>query len=76
MIKKVKITDLLPLLKPGYVAMDSTCEWYWYENKPKLAPVLAIWMQEDGKMQNLTNAFNIVGFRGEWDTSLIKVDKK
>lgn len=32
----IKIDDLIPLLESGWVAMDYTGEWYWFENKPKI----------------------------------------
>ncbi len=73
MSKKIKITDLMPLLKPGFVAMDPTGEWYWYEIKPEIAKVCAEWVQPNGTMQNLSNAFNIKKSDSEWEKSLIKV---
>lgn len=32
----IKIEQILPLLKKGYVAMDSTKRWYWYKSKPEM----------------------------------------
>lgn len=30
----IKIEQLLPLLKNGWVAMDKNKDWWWYETKP------------------------------------------
>lgn len=30
----VKITDIIPFMNHGWVAMDSNGEWYWYDLKP------------------------------------------
>lgn len=30
----IKIEQLLPLLKKGWVAMDEGGEWWWYSEKP------------------------------------------
>lgn len=30
----IKIEQLLPLLKKGWVAMDENGRWYWYSEKP------------------------------------------
>lgn len=81
MIKKVKITDLMPLLKPGYVAMDSTGQWYWYKKKPKPGIVQAVWIIDkstDPKhdIQALSIAFNIKKSDKEWNKSAIKVTRK
>lgn len=32
----IKIDDLIPLLEPGWVAMDYVGDWYWFANKPKI----------------------------------------
>ena len=73
MTKKIQITDLIPFLKPGFVAMDATGEWYWYEIKPEIAKVCAEWVQPNGTMQNLSNAFNLKKSETKKKKSLIKV---
>ena len=30
----IKITDLIPMLKNGWVAMDNNGAWWWYNEKP------------------------------------------
>lgn len=32
----IKIEQLLPLLKKGWVAMDGNCKWGWYDKKPDM----------------------------------------
>ena len=33
-MKQIDIKELIPFMKGGYVAMDSSGDWYWYHNKP------------------------------------------
>ena len=81
MTKKIQINDLIPFLKPGFVAMDSTGEWYWYKKQPKQSPVYGFWgidTQADPKtdFQALSVAFDIEKSEQEWNESTIKVTRK
>ena len=81
MTKKIKITDLIPLLKPGFVAMDASGEWYWYRKQPKKSPTFAVWSVDNGidpkqDFQALSIAFDIEKSIKQWDESLIKIGKK
>ena len=76
MTKQIKIEELIPFMKKGWVAMNKNGFWYWYEKKPML--------MEDGRTNqfkwadyyiiscNLSNAFNIIPAK-DWTKSLIKV---
>lgn len=80
MTKKIQISDLIPFLKPGFVAMDSTGEWYWYKKQPKQSRVHAVWSIDNhtdpkSDFQALSVAFNIARSDKEWDKSVLKVAK-
>lgn len=81
MTKQITINELIPLLKPGYVAMDATGEWYWYRKQPKQGLTRSAWaidptMDPKSDFQALSVAFNIAKSDVEWDKSLIKVGNK
>lgn len=42
---QIKITDITPLLKEGYVAMDKCGEWYWYNKEPYIEG--SVWQRTD-----------------------------
>ena len=69
---QIKIYDLLPLLRPGYVAMEKNGIWYLYEHKP-VPDNIGIWMF-DGDLYELS-AFNIERFDGDWKDSLMECGK-
>lgn len=64
----IKINDLFPFLRPGWVAMDGNGEWHWYEDRPAL--LYPYWLGVD---INLSKAFNIAPFDGFVEDSLIQV---
>lgn len=39
----IKIEQLLPLLKKGWVAMDEDETWWWHERKPTKDPSFGNW---------------------------------
>ena len=65
----MKIQELLPLLRPGFVAMEKNGIWYWYEHEP-VPDNIGIWMF-DGDLYELS-AFNIERFEGDWKDSLME----
>lgn len=79
----IKINDLLPLLKTGYVAMNASGEWCWHQSKPEVA--VKLWRNKGGIVQlNLTRAtrspydnfaFDIAPFEGDWKDSLMECGK-
>lgn len=70
----IKIDDLIPLLRHGYVFMDKTGDWYWSETKPKTIGLRSgekFW-DNDFCGTNLSIAFDIESIE-DWKKSLIKV---
>ena len=68
----VKIDQLVPLLKPGWVAMDKSGLWVWYEKKPVTISWEDIWIDiGKGKTSDL-DAFKLAP-ADDWRNSLIKV---
>lgn len=72
----VKIEQLVPLLRKGWVAMDKDTIWYWYEKKP--------WCEEDNQVYwnyyDYEGSFSLEAFDIEpakdWKNSLIEVGNK
>lgn len=75
-MKQITIYDLLPLLKKGWVAMDSSGEWWWFEFEPHKTIKDQWLMNALGLLGSLSNMFNIEPFDGSWKDSLIKVEHK
>ena len=74
-MKQITIYDLLPLLKKGWVAMDSS-GWWWFEFEPDITIKDQWFMYEYGLLGKLSDMFNIAPFDGDWKDSLIKVEHK
>ena len=71
----MKIQELLPLLRPGWVAMEKNGIWYWYDREP-VPSNMGIWMSlSDGDLYEL-GAFNIAAFDGDWKDSLMECGKQ
>lgn len=69
--KQITIYDLLPLLKPGFVAMDSDKIWWWYDAEPTQRT--RSWWNNGVKAYVLDALFNIAPFDGDWKDSLMEV---
>lgn len=65
---QIKIQDLLPLLRDGYVAMDEDGAWRWFECPPTL--LNTIWYQIT--YVHLNKSFDIAPFEGDWKDSCMK----
>ena len=73
MTKQITIYDLLPFLETGWVAMDKSGIWWWYEFKPMKREFY--WYEKNGgNVVELHYIFNIAPFDGDWKDSLIKID--
>ena len=76
----IKIEDLIPLLKEGWVAMDEDEIWVWYATKPFIQKKDGIW-QVKRSVTNTSydelprNAFDIAAVE-DWTKSLIKIERK
>ena len=76
-MKQIKIQQLLPLLKSGWVAYDRFT-WWWYEKKPRPSKRYKVWVALNSMYMKL-NTFekiDISPFDGSWKDSLIKVEHK
>ena len=71
-MKKIKIEQLLPLLKSGWVAMDKCGKWWWFSARPFMWN--KEWHFKRGKLFCISRSFNIAPFDGDWKDSLIKID--
>ena len=74
-MKQIQIYDLLPRLRPGYVAMEKNGIWYWYDHEP-VPDDVGIWIFESGDELYELSAFNIALFDGDWKDSLMKCGEK
>lgn len=74
-MSQIKIQELLPLLRKGWVAMDINGEWWWYKNEPK--PYFDSWndMVEEGGESSSLDAFDIAPFEGNWKNSVMECGK-
>lgn len=69
-MKQIQIYELLPLLRPGFVAMDEDKSWYWYIRKPTSSLTLKVW---GGRRPiKLSFLFNIAPYDGNWQDSLME----
>lgn len=75
MTKPINIQDLLPLLRDGWVAMNSNHNWYWFIRKPKIMkynPIRWTMLKESPYNRLSLSAFNIAPVE-DWTQSLIEV---
>lgn len=72
-MKQITIYDLLPLIKPGFVAMDADDKWWWYETEPYIRNEWR-WGNSNFRLDEveLNQIFNIKPFEGDWRDSLMK----
>ena len=71
---QIKIQDLFPLLKPGFVAMDSDGTWTWYRLKPDAETFYFLWLPARvGRGESMElYGFDIEPFDGDWKDSLME----
>lgn len=81
-MKQIKIYDLLPLLRPGWVAMDEDGQWFWFGVKPVIDVGFPVqWTLDntienwDTKIVHLSFVFNIAPYDGDWKDSLMECGK-
>lgn len=65
---QIKIQDLLPLLKPGFVAMDEDGSWCWYPDLP--TRYIINWNGD--VCEPLFAVFDIAKFDGDWKDSCMR----
>lgn len=76
-MSQIKIQDLLPLMKPGFVAMDEDGSWYWYPKKPVVYKnrFVANWIKFPIPTRIDDTFFDIAPFEGNWKDSLVECGK-
>ena len=73
---QIKIQDLLPLMKPGFVAMDKDGTWCWYSFHTSHNDYT--WGFDACLMDEyvcLSGGFDIAPFEGDWKDSLMECGK-
>lgn len=76
-MKQIEIYDLLPLMKPGFVAMDKDGAWWWFIKEPVLDLYTDGWEVIRFPMCECSplEAFDIAAFAGDWKDSLMECGK-
>lgn len=72
MSKTIKIDELIPLLKKGWVAMDKTGDWYFFDYKPKVGTYSDFWYTVKPYAYQF-DMFNIEPYQGDWKKSLRRI---
>lgn len=76
-MSQIKIQDLFPLLKPGFVAMDEDGAWWWFERKPKRDYYDDTWTITCDPTSDCSalEAFDLAPYDGDWKDSLMECGK-
>lgn len=74
-MKQIKIQDLLPLLRKGWVAMEKNGDWWWYKEKPETGAYSDVWLAKSCSNYLSLDTFNIARFDGDWKDSLMECGK-
>lgn len=81
MTKQIKIEELIPYMRKGWVACDSDGTWVWSNKKlfkKRLYKNAFYWTGDSEKVvlsDSFTSAFNIAPAK-DWTKSLIKIERK
>ena len=67
----IKIEQLLPLLRKGWVAMESDGDWWWHEVRPYKDRIAYGWYARKD-VSRLSKVFDIAP-ADDWKKSLIRV---
>lgn len=75
--KQIKIEELIPFLKKGWVFYNENIGWYWSKIKPTWSRMWGRWEVKDDWINcfGLYEMFNIVPAK-DWTKSLIKIERK
>ena len=72
-MKQIKIEQLLPLLKSGWVAYSKDY-WYWFDKKPRYDEYMGVWRCRTSV--SLNSCFKLKAPKCALKDSLIKVVHK
>lgn len=70
---KIKIEQLVPLLKKGWIAMGKDGKWYWYSSRPQASWFAGTWVSKGKHKHLLNNVFYIRSQRRNWKNTLIEI---
>lgn len=72
----IKIEDLIPLLRKGWLAYDNG-NWWWFSSKPYLSKRYKTWIST-GRRYIKLNTFEMkaIAPADDWTKSLIKIERK
>lgn len=73
-----KITDITPFMKDGWVAMDKSGEWTWWEKEPTHLLTDDMWTKpypNSSGWRTLSLMFDIAP-ADDWTKSLIRIDNE
>lgn len=74
--KQIKIEELIPYMKKGWVACDKDGTWVWFNKKPVIDLENGMWFGYKGELAyELNKALNIAPAK-DWIKSLKKVGGK
>ena len=74
--KQIKIEELIPLMRDGWVACDEDGTWNWYYSKPHKNTKYNLWVADErGIMSCFSRPFNVAPAE-DWTKSLIKIERK
>ena len=72
---QIKITDIIPFMRKGWVAMDKDGRWWWYKRKPSINNLNVYWLSKGVPGIIDKDTFDIIP-ADDWTKSLIKVGGK
>ena len=76
-MKQIKIEQLLPLLKSGWVAYAPNYGWMWFDETPMKLQTMYYLDYPHREFIQLSDPFKeLAPFDGDWKDSLIKVEHK
>lgn len=76
MTKQIKIEELIPFMKKGWVACNKDGTWWWYSAKPKLEIWYGYWDCYGKYFEEISYIFKNIIPAKDWTKSLIKVGGK
>ena len=71
----INIQDIIPFMKPGWVAMDEDGSWCWYEKEPHIESSIVVGYWQSNACEWIPACFDITP-ANDWTKSLIKVGGK
>ena len=72
----IKIEQLIPFMKKGWVAMDANGEWNWFDKKPVKDKNFSQWLPNGNDYYYCSLICFDIPPADDWKKSLIKVDHK